>query len=815
MPIVLNARQVKLFPLFPIHKKKKPMLKILLRTILKSKLVSTISILGLTLGISVACIIFMFSKDELSYDKHIDNGRRIYRITHERKTSSGSDQTATTPIVLSTVLSGVTGIESKVRMLRESSVLIYNNTPFDEPLFCFTDPTIATVFDLKFTKGDPASAFSEKGIVMTERAAKRYFGNENPIGKSMIYRNWGTETAVEVTGVVEDIPEQSHFHFEVFGLFESPYNLWNDMHGTDWFHPGAWTYVLMREGMDEPTLAATINKTANTHLPEELKSATTFSLQALFDIHLQSRLNEEIEANGSLTMLQAFAAIGIAILLLACINYMNLATARGIERSKEIGIRKVMGAYQNDLMRLYLTETFLLVAIAAALCLLVIPLILPTFNLLIGKELRFNSLEWIWLLAAVTAVVGGVSGIYPAFYLSKQQPAFVLKMNKNFGGAQGGLLRKILVTTQFAATTVLLIAVFTISSQMSFMQNKDLGFSAREVLYLNGYNFRQAKNLKREVNQIPEVQSSTTCWAIPSSRVSFLNNLYKTNLTDENQRMEAFYASGDYDYENFFDLEVIEGRGFSDKFPEDTLRSVLVNETFAKQAGWRRDEAVGKQVEMFNMLGRSAGMRTVVGVLKDFHVQTLHESIKPLALGCSNRTGILAFRLNTNTPLETIEKVKKVAANFSGGEAINVRFLDEELNGHYQQEKRFNQTIKTFAVLAIVISCIGLFGLASFSAQRRAKEIAIRKVMGASVVGLMYKFTREFSSLVLISFFVGAPLSYFLLSRWLEAFPYRIDQSPAFYIAPLAFSLVLSAITVGFHSVTSARANPVATLKED
>lgn len=792
------------------------MLKIFLRNAARNKFVTAINVLGLSVGITVSCIIFLFVWDEYSFDSFHPNAHAIYRVAQERNTVSGISRLATTPLALAPVLTEVPGIKSTGRMLRESgSQLVYGNDTFAEPEFCFADSSVVNIFHFNFILGDRKTAFKTNGLIITQQMAKKYFGESgDPIGKIITYRNWGTDTPLEVTAVIEDLPAQSHFRFKFFTAFENPFNLWNSMHGTDWFHSGAWTYFLSDPAADVNQMTEQINQTLSKHLPDELKASNRFFLQPLLDIHLHSGLLSEISAHGDEKTIATFFLIAIIILVIACINYINLTTARSTERAKEIGIRKVMGAIRWDLVKQYMGETIALVFVSLFLSVCLIPILIPLFNHISGKELTFDILVWWPQLIGFGLALGIVSGLYPAFYFSGIRPAIMLKVSKNFMGNDRGWLRKALVITQYSSTTILLISIFVIGSQLNHLQNRQLGFNANGVIYLDGYSPRQAKNLKRELSQLPEVTDISMAWAVPSSSQAGVPSfLFKTELNDPNQRMETYFSLADQNYPNFFNLSLVDGRLFDEKFPADTLQSILINESFVKQAGWEQG-ALNKEVEVFNMLGRSVGMRKVIGVVKDFHFQSLHHSIKPLAIGYTGRGGNMIMKINTPTP-ELLIKLKNIAATYGNGNPINIYFLDEDQNGFYQTEARFREIVTLFALIAVVISSIGILGLASYSAQRRSKEIAIRKVLGASSAGIVASFVQEYCTLTIISFVIAVPISLVLTNQWLQSFPYRIDQSAWFYLAALTIGLVLSIITTGFQSLQSARSNPVEVLRED
>lgn len=704
--------------------------KFLFRSAIKNRLVTLINLLGLTLGISCATILFLFVQKERGYDRYHKNGDRIFRVAHERSTGESRNSMATTPLALAPALMPIAGIEKRARLLRETAgVVIVGAETYSEPNFCFADPEVADIFSFKFIEGSPAVGFNSNGIVITEKVAKKYYGNEPALGKSLLFRVFGSESVWQVTGVIEDLPSQSHFHFELFAPFESNANLWQAMHGNDWYYSGsAWTYILSGPSPNKSELTNQINMEVAKHLPEELKTSTYFFLQPLLDIYLNSNLIGEVEVTGSEAIVYTYFGIGIAILLLGCINYMNLSTARSSERIKEAGIRKVLGAFHKDLIRLYLVETLLLSGISALLSLCLIPLLILPFNIFTDMSLTLDSFDWIGMVLSVALSVGLLAGIYPAMYISRLKPVASLKMSKGFGGSDHSNLRRTLVIIQYTITSFLLIVVFTISAQMSFVQNRSLGFTSEDILYLNGYEFTQAKVVKEKLLQSPVVLNATCAWGIPGSRQLFDQRLVRTDLTSDNQRMEVYISGVDVDYIDFFNLTLLAGRNFSEDFVADSIESVLVNEAFVRQAGWTEGE--GKDVEVFNMLGRSLGTRRVVGVLKDFNFQSLHQVVSPLVLRYGSRANNIALQLETGVPIQALEELRQLVQPYSSDGLISIRFLDQELDYQYTKERKFKGTLEVFTGLAVVISCIGLFGLASFSAQRRAKEIAIRKVLG-------------------------------------------------------------------------------------
>jgi putative ABC transport system permease protein len=795
-------------------------MKILVRSILKYKGLAALNVVGLAIGLATCAVIFLFVKSELSYDQFHSNGRRIYRVAHDRMTNGQSGLRVTTPIALAPFLKEIRSVEKTARFLRDGGGIVrFGDKENAETQFCFVDAAAFEMFDFKVVSGSLESVTdSSNNLVFTASVAKKYFGAEDPVGKIIQYRNWGQQYTYQVGAVVEDLPENSHFRFEIFAPFESRNNLWNSMHGSDWFYSGAWTYVLLKNGADAVSIDADFKRIISTHMPPELQKATSFFLQPMTRIYLDSNLAGEIEVNGDRSYVVILAVIGVFILLLACINFVNLSTARAAERGREVGVRKVLGAFKSQLIGQFLGETVVVAAVSTFIALMFVPLILPSFNFITGRNLHVNYFgdpALAVILIVVGVMTGLAAGIYPAFRLSSFKPASVLRMSGSFGSESHGTLRRVLVGVQFTTALMLLVGVFTISSQLAYIRNIDLGFNRNQIIFIQGFDFRKAKQLKHHLEEVPGVTEMTTTRGVPGSlSAGFDTRLFQTNKLEATQRMEAYYTSGDYDFLNFFGIELVNGRKFSREFIADSAESIMVNEMFVKKSGWE-DDPLDKQIAIFDMLGNPAGVKRVVGVFKDFNFQTLHNDVKPMALGLTSRSWNLAFRIASDKPFKVIDQVKSAASAYANETPIDAYFLDEDMGRQYLKEERLSAMIYWLASLAVVIACMGLFGLSSFSAQRKSKEIAIRKVFGASVLQIVARFNYEFVVLICISFVVSIPVAYLLLEQWLETFAYRISQGAFIYGCSFLLALLMACLTVSFYSLRASIANPINSLKED
>ena len=793
-------------------------MKAFIRGIARYKGIFFINTFGLSLGMAVSIVVYLFVLDENSYDQYHENKDRIFRITHRRETNGQIVDRASTPLVLSTYVSEIESVVYSVRLLRErGGAWYYEDKIFNEPQFVFADTSIFDVFTFHMVKGS-WSRNTRSGILMSESTAKKYFGSDDPIGRTVRYKNWGNEYLYEVAGVFEDMPTNSHFHFQILAPMEGPQNLWNDMHGKDWFFTGAWTYVLLKNPLQREAVASQFRHVVDTHAPEELKKATTFDLQPLTAIHLDSNLSGEIEANGDRSNMYMIGLTGIFILLLAAINFVNLSTARSTERAHEVGVRKVMGAVRSQLTRIFLMESVLTAIVSMVWSMVLAPLFLPFFNLITGKNIDWMLMFTPDMLLTVlggTIVLGLLSGCYPALYLSSFGSARILRpaAQTAFGSHVG--MRRGLVVLQFTVTLILMIGLVTISSQLNFITSKDLGFKKEDVVYLTGFDFARAGQLKTEIAGIAGVDEVATSFHLPGSQSSpFTRNLVRTDRANDNQRMEVFAAFADFDFLPFYRVELVAGRGFSMLTPTDTLESMIVNEAFVKRSGWN-DGGIGRDAELYDMLGNSVGTKKIIGITKDFHFQSLRNEIMPVCFVSANRGTLLSMRLNPANYEETIAKAKAVAETYATDVSIVVQFLDDDMSTQYIKERRMNKMVHYLTVIAIVTSCIGLFELSSFAARRKTKEVAIRKVLGDTIGGVTYRFMKEFTILVVISFVIAAPVTYFLADRWLDGFVYHTNQQMLNYVLALAAVILLAWATVAYYSIKVGLTNPAITLKQE
>lgn len=790
-----------------------------LRNFRRHKTSSIINVIGLSTATASCLLILLFIMTELSYDTYHTNADRVFRIIHERNLNGTFEKTPMAPLALAPALQAdYPQIEHAARILREfSPVIEFEQNQFIEERVFFADPSIFDIFDFKLARGDPATALADpNSIVISKEISKKYFGGRDPIGKLLTYRKWGQNYEFAVTGILNDVRDNSHFKVDFLIPFESQQNLWNQMHGKDWFYAGAWTYILLSETDAASDLERKLPEFVQRNFPASLKSGTTLSLQPLTRIHLYSHLDNEIEANGNISDIYIFSSIAILILCIACINFMNLTTAKSAVRSKEVGIRKVLGAERSVIIKQFLGEALFFSIFSVLFASMVVALFLPGFGILAQRnfELGVGDLPWIIPVLCLAAVIVGVlAGSYPAFYLSGFVPVRVMQ---GFQGQGGMSLRKGLVIVQFVISMILLMGIGIISDQIAYMKNKEFGFNQEEILFLRSQPSIDFSAFKTELSKGPGVQDVVGAGNVPGSEnASAISwRLFRPENMVGNQRMQLASTSIDHGYDRLFGLNLLDGRLFSPDFPTDDQDAVILNESAVKEFGWSKSP-VGKKIEVFNMIGESSGMRTVVGVVKDYNFESLHHPIKPIVLfnRGSRRYSHFVLKINPINLTNTIAYVERIWKDFAPQFPLELFFLDQDISNLYRREERLSQTLQYFTILAIVVACLGLFGLSTFMAEQRTKEIGVRKVMGATASNIVTLLSKEYTQLVLAAFIIASPIAYLFMNRWLDNFAFRIEINVFMLFMYGIAVLLIALITVGYHSIRSALANPVDSLR--
>ncbi len=797
--------------------------KIAIRNLLRNKLYSFLNIAGLAIGIACCVLILLYVQDELSFDRFHEKADRIFRVNSHFFISERTMHFATTAHVQGQMFKDeYPEVENYVRFNQYGlrRVIRYKENTFYEEKFIYADHTLFDVFSFKLIKGNPKDALVKpNSLVVTEEMAEKYFGSDDPIGKDL---RVNIDTLFKVTGVMENIPKTSHIRPDFFASFSSlnlepTGNAAQDMlSNIDYL-----TYILLREGADykefEQKLVGFIDKYIGAVL-KGLGGSARLEVQPLTRIYLHSDLDSELERTGDISYVYLFSGIGLFILLLACLNFMNLATARSANRAKEVGLRKVVGAQRFQLIKQFLGESMILTFIALILSLLLASLTMPIFRNISAKDLTMGIFSNPVLMAGLLAlffVVSIIGGSYPAFFLSAFRPVEVLQ-GKLKRGAKSSILRIVLVSLQFTVSIVLIIGTLIVHKQLNYIRNSKLGYDKDHVVALRIRNPETQKKyeaIKSELLRHPKILNVSASSSLPLGQNDF--SVHHAVGKPEDELIMLFGQIVDEDFIDTYKIEMVQGRDFSKEFPTDPEEAIIVNEAAVKKLGWQ-DNPLNKEIERFTSLTTRKKYR-IIGVVKDYHFQSLHEEIQPMILfnaavygGNYNR---ISVRVRPENIRETIGFIESKWAEFDSQYPLEYIFVDDQFDSLYRAEERLGQLFGYFTALAILIGCLGLFGLTSFTAEQRTKEIGIRKVLGASVPSVIMLLVREFTKWVLLAVLIAWPIGYFVMKTWLQNFHYRISLGFDTFLLAALLALIISIITVSYQSIRAALANPADSLK--
>ncbi len=805
-------------------------LKIAWRNLSKNITFSVINIAGLAIGLSCFILIALYVLDELSFDRFHSNADRIYRINSEIS-MGGSDlklAVASDPMG-ATLKKDYPQVEEYVRIYASSgSKLIKKGNEFITELrVAHADSTIFNVFTLPAVAGNTLTALNEPNtVVITKSAAIKYFGVSNAVGK-ILETDDNRSTLYKVTAVIEDIPANSHFHFDfIFSMDNVSYNFGNYLSHN--FH----TYLLLKTGTDgkefEKNFGQYINKYVipqAQHLMqiqsmddfEKNGNKLAYTLMPLTKIHLHADSFPELSANGNIQNVYIFSIVAIFILLIACINFMNLSTARSANRAKEVGIRKVLGTRKRSLVQQFLTESTLMAVFSMLLALIIAQLVLPFFNDISSKSISIESLisfPILPILVFLPFLVGLLAGSYPAFFLSSFEPIQVLKGNGN-AGFKRSFLRSSLVVIQFSISIFLIIGTIVVYKQLDYIQNTKLGFNKDQVLVVNGTGAlgNNATAFKNEVLNMPGVVSGTLSGYLPVAESSRNDRTYSKEAVMNSKNgfnMQTWWI--DHDYMKTLGMEMIAGRNFSPDFGSDSS-AIIINETTARILGY--DNPVGQKLYAPNEDGSEPSVFNIIGVVKNFHFESLRHNISPLCFVLGNSPWLTSFKVKTGDIRSLVSQVEAKWKSMAPSLPFSYRFLDESFDNMYRAEQRVGRVALAFAVLTIVIACLGLFGLATYMAEQRTKEIGVRKVLGASVSNIVNMLSVDFLKLVVISAVVAVPLGWWVMNMWLRDFAYRMQIGWWIFLAAVAVAVIIALLTVSFQAIKAALANPVKSLRTE
>ena len=800
-------------------------LKIALRSLRKNKLYSFINIFGLALGITSSLLIMLYVKDELSFDKFNKNAGRIYRVNSDIVFGGTHFHLAVAQDPLAaTLMREYPQVESACRFREQGSFLVKKGKEnIKEQKVIFADNQVFDVFTLPMLIGNPKSALKDPfTMVLNKTTAEKYFGSvKEAYGKTLVLDN---KDAYKVTGVIANIPPQSHFNFDIFlameGLEESKQN--------NWISNNFSTYLLFKEGTDPKKVEASFEdlliryegpqiKSFLNMTIEEFKKAGSkhdLTLMPLTDIHLHSDRTGELGPNGNIKYVYIFSAIAFFVLLIACINFMNLSTARSANRAKEVGVRKVLGSEKSSLIGQFLTESVLVSFISLLIAIIATYLLLPAFNNLANKQIVISFWQILPMLLLIVVFVGFLAGSYPAFYLSSFIPINVLKGKLQAGMKSSGF-RSTLVIFQFATSIVLMIGTFIIYKQLQYIQTKNLGFNKDQVVIVNDAYALDTKleAFKNEVLRNPTVQSGTVSsyLPVPSSRSD--DPFFPEGIMEPDKAVSMQDWKADYDYVKTLGLKIIKGRDFNRTFGSDSL-GVIINESAVKLFGYK--DPIGKRIsKIINGDTKVRKVFTIIGVVENFHFESLRENVGALSLALGTSKGAISFRVKTDDIQATVNTMESIWKQFAPGQPFNYSFLDQEFDSMYRSEQRIGKIFIIFASLAILIACLGLFGLATYAAEQRTKEIGIRKVLGANVKDIVAMLSKDFIRLVLIAIVFAVPIAWYGMSNWLKDFAFRIEISWWVFVIAGVLALLIALLTISYQAVRAALMNPVKSLKTE
>ncbi|MBO6522204.1 MAG: ABC transporter permease [Balneolaceae bacterium] len=789
-------------------------LKIAFRNLKKHKVYSSINVIGLAAGLACFILVGLYISYETSFDKYHENKDELYRLvtTGGRDDNYGGIAKVTAPWG-EAALTEISEIESMTRFVfHGTSLMRYKENRFFEGNGFFADSSALEMFTFPLIEGDPKTALDlPNSIIIDEDFAQRFFGEENPMGKTIIVSE---ETEYTVTGILEEVPSNSHFTFDFLVSLTSythpdidDWRIWNQFY----------TYVQLKDGAQVASVENQMQDILELNLGEHFNPESKATLQPITSIHLTSNLWREMTLNSDTSSLYAYGIVGFFILLLACINFINLMTARASTRLKEVGIRKTIGAQRGALIRQFLGESLIVTFIALILALIITDLFLPSFSELSSSPFDNTFLLNPIILGSIlvlTLLIGFLSGMYPAFVLSSPKPSSILKGVQKIQG--NVLLRKGLVVFQFAASVALICSTLVMQKQFSFMQNKDLGFDKEQVINIPIRDFTinpQFETIKEEFLQIPGVNNVSFSGNLPGGGDWGLPYV-ADGIPEEDQPTMRMLAI-DHDFVETFGMEITEGRDFSTEYSTDVQGGFLLNEEAVKQLNWTENTLAQSISFPFDQLDMNN--KPVLGVVKDFHFRSMKEEIAPIMLFIppNGWYSQISVKINTTNTEEIIAGLEEVWAKFDPVHPMTATFFDQRYGRLHQVEENAGTLLGYLTAVAILIACFGLFGLVAFSAQQRTKEIGIRKVLGSSVQGIVGLLSKEYLALVMFGFIVGIPLSYYWISGWLNQFAYQTSIGAEIFVFTFCITVLVAMLAVCYQAIKAALLNPVQSLKSE
>lgn len=789
-------------------------LLIAIKNFRKQKLFSLINVLGLTIGITCCLMLFLFIMNEFSYDKFHSNGKNIYRIMRVGEMNGERREIPyVSPAYAPALVNDFPGmIKQVVRVDHDNDLISYNNISFNEKDIYLTDDNFFTFFSFPLVKGDPVTALKDpNSIVLTQSSAKKYFGNDDPLGKVLQFNN---NQQLKVTGIAKDVPVNSHLQFDMV----IPLEILRPMQ-PEWFtnfpNNSLFTYIELEPGASHAELEKRFPSFMDKYMGKyyaESGHKMELIAKPLNNVYFAPDAFDNVK-HGNKKMVYIFMSIAILILVIACINFVNLATARATDRLKEVGLRKVLGAVKKQLLGQFILESVLFAIIACLLSIGLLELLMPAYTGILGYKLpSFWSNPWFYVfIIGVILVVGLLAGSYPALLLSSFSPIESLR-GKLKAGKGGASFRKALVVFQFAISVLLVIGVVVMTGQISYIKNTDLGFSKEQSMIVRFDNLdiaRKKRQFKNALLAIPSVQSVSLMSGEPGGFHDSHSFEAEANPAEKYLFNTEFT---DFDFVKTLGLKIIAGRDFSESFGTDSAQAVLINRTAASKLGYTPEQAIGKWIKN---VSRDSLRRTITGVVEDYHYVSLKTPIGPLVISPGRDNRLALIKMNTANLKSTIKDIQKAYAAEASSYPFEYAFLDDRFDNLYRAESRQESVINIFSVIAIFIACLGLFGLASYTAIKRTKEVGVRKVLGSSVQNIVLLLSKDLLKPVLIGAVIAIPVGYYAMSKWLEGFAYRIHFHWWMFGIAITIAVAIALLTVSFQAIKAAIANPVKSLRTE
>jgi len=791
-------------------------LKVTLRNIKKQKGYSFINIASLAVGLSCCILILLYIRYEFSYDKHHNAAQYIYRVVREHQGSPVWYNSSEHPLAASLKEDFPEVVKAtRVKKNDEVGVVEYNSKLFNEEGIYFVDQDFLEIFTFPLVLGDMHSALKEPfSVLLTQEMAEKYFGSEEPVGKILQIEVWYGEKKhdYKIRGVLKNIPENSHFTYDFLVSYNTLHTLKrggkDSVETWDYYEPK--TYVRLESHASPMDLEEKFPSFLRKYKGEESESER-LHLQPLTDIHLGGNLRFELETNSDMKYIYLFSAIGFFIMLIACLNYINLSIARSAKRTVEVGMRKVVGANKAQLIMQFLGESIVFSFLSLMISFLLVELVLPAFCSLIDRNLSLSllqDLDMLLVFLGIAVFMGLLSGSYPALFISSFHPIQIIKGTLKIGSKSSAVFRNLLVVVQFVVSIILIVCTFVIHNQLSYIRNINLGFDKEQIVTVFTMDINLKRNiepLKKELLKNPEILGVSASLDLPIT-------IRRTTTVEwdeqgENRELGLNYTFVDYDYFNVYEIEVVKGRNFSKDFFMDKEQAIVLNETAARNLGW--ENPVGRR---FQAQGREW---TVIGVIKDFHFHSLHRRIDPLIFLFHEGRGIdyFSIKVSPSSIPSTVGFIEEKFKKLSPGFPFQYAFLDERIDKIYKAEQKLGQNFNIFTFIALSIACLGLIGLASFISEQKRREISIRKILGADFQRIVVLMVREYVRCIAVAAVIAWPIGYFIMDRWLQNFAYRTSLGIGIFILSGLLAFVIALITVSYQSIKAAVANPVDSLR--